>query len=65
MCRKNAKAEARARRVRKSNEEEEKRQQALREAAMKFAGSIRGSDPNRAQNARSEVRARIARRHGR
>jgi hypothetical protein len=44
---------------------EEKRQRTLHEAAMKLAGSIHGNDPNRAQNARAEVQARIARRHGR
>jgi hypothetical protein len=42
---------------------EEDRQQRVREAAMKCAGTIEGS-PDLAENARFEVRARIARRHG-
>ena len=40
-------------------------QASLREAAMKSVGAIRGDDPDRAENARSSVRARLARRHGR
>jgi predicted nuclease of restriction endonuclease-like (RecB) superfamily len=44
---------------------EEERQQQLHKAALESAGSIQGNDPNRAENARSEVRSRIARRHGR
>jgi hypothetical protein len=44
---------------------EDERQQHLRDAAMKSVGTLRGNDPDRAENARSEVRARIARRHGR
>lgn len=42
---------------------EEERQQRVREAVMKCAGTIEGG-PDLAENARSEVRARIARRHG-
>ena len=38
-------------------------QQRVREAVMKCAGTIEGR-PDLAENARSEVRARIARRHG-
>jgi hypothetical protein len=49
--------------VRRGNEDE--RQQQLRDAAMKFAGTVQGDDPGRAENARSEVRARIVRRNGR
>lgn len=45
--------------------DEDDRQQHLRDAAMKFVGTIQGDDPGRAENARAEVRARIARRHGR
>lgn len=41
------------------------REERLRAAALRFVGSIEGKDPGRAENARSEVRARIARRHGR
>ncbi len=44
---------------------EEERQERLRAAGAKFVGSIQGDDPGLAENARSEVRARIARRHGR
>lgn len=46
-------------------ENEDDRQQNLRAAAMKFVGTIQGDNPGRAENARSEVRSRIARRHGR
>jgi hypothetical protein len=42
---------------------DEERQQRVREAVMKCAGTIEGG-PDLAENARSEVRARIARRHG-
>lgn len=42
---------------------EEERQQRIREAALECAGSIEGS-PDLAENARSAVRARIAKRHG-
>lgn len=42
---------------------DEERQQRIREAVMQCAGTIEGS-PDLAENARSEVRARIARRHG-
>jgi hypothetical protein len=41
------------------------RQRVLHEAAMRCAGTIHGDDPHRAENARSEVRRRIAERHGR
>jgi len=46
------------------SEDEEGRQRRLHEDAMKFFGTIEGA-PDLAENARSEVRARIARRHGR
>lgn len=39
------------------------RQQRLHAAAGKAIGAIQGGDPDRAANAGSEVRARIARRH--
>ena len=42
---------------------EEEEQRRVREAALKCAGTIEGR-PDLAENARSEVRARIARRHG-
>lgn len=44
---------------------EDERQRRVREEAMKFIGSLQGGNPNRAENARSAVRSRIARRHGR
>jgi len=53
------------RHFRDSNGDDAGRQELLHEAGMKFIGSIRGDDPNRAQNARSELRKRIAQRHGR
>jgi hypothetical protein len=43
----------------------EAQEERVRAAAMKCAGSIEGKDPERAQNARALVRARIASRHGR
>jgi hypothetical protein len=48
-----------------TDEDEEERQKRLHEAAMRCAGTIHGDDPNRAENARSLVRARIAERYGR
>jgi hypothetical protein len=47
------------------DEGEDERQRRIRDEALRCAGTIHGDDPNRAENARSEVRARIARRHGR
>ncbi len=44
---------------------EDERQQHLHEAAMKSVGVLQGNDPDRAENAHSEVRSRIARRQGR
>jgi len=52
-------------RFRDSNGDDDERQRVLHEAVMKCAGTIRGSDPNRAENARFLVRESIARRHGR
>jgi hypothetical protein len=49
--------------ARGQSDSEEERQRRVREAALKCAGTIEGS-PDLAENARSEVRARIARRHG-
>lgn len=40
-------------------------QEEIRAAAMKVVGAIKGGDPDRAQNSRSEIRARLARRYGR
>lgn len=45
--------------------EEDEEQERLRAAAMKFVGSIQSGQARRAENARSTVRSRIARRHGR
>ncbi|HEX7186021.1 MAG TPA: hypothetical protein VF756_29620 [Thermoanaerobaculia bacterium] len=45
--------------------DEAERQQRLRESAMRFVGSLEGARSDRAASARTEVRARIARRHGR
>ncbi|HEX9944262.1 MAG TPA: hypothetical protein VGG03_19805 [Thermoanaerobaculia bacterium] len=53
-------------RFRESNgDDDDERQRVLHEAAMRCAGTIHGGDPHRAENARSEVRRRIAERHGR
>ena len=49
---------------RSRSEDEEERQRHLHEEATKFFGTIEGG-PNLAESARTEVRARIARRHGR
>ncbi len=46
-----------------ASDTEAEAQQRVREAAMKCAGTIEGR-PDLAETARSEVRARIARRHG-
>lgn len=45
-------------------EDDDTRQQRLHAAAGQAIGAIRGGDPDRAANAGSRVRARIARRHG-
>lgn len=52
-------------RFKDSNGDDDERQRILHEAAMRCAGTIHGDDPHRAENARSEVRKRIAQRHGR
>jgi hypothetical protein len=44
-------------------EDDDTRQQRLHAAAGRAIGAIRGGDPDRAANAASQVRARIARRH--
>jgi Arc/MetJ-type ribon-helix-helix transcriptional regulator len=49
--------------VRNQSGAEEEQQRRVREAALKCAGTIEGP-PDLAENAKSEVRARIARRHG-
>jgi hypothetical protein len=46
-------------------EQDDEEQQRLHSAAMKFVGTISGGNARRAETAGSEVRARIARRHGR
>ena len=51
-------------RSRQGGESEEEQQRLLREAALKFVGAMESGNPGRAENARSEVKARIARRHG-
>jgi hypothetical protein len=45
--------------------QEDGEQERLRATAMKFVGTIESGQSQRAENARSEVRARIARRHDR
>lgn len=52
-------------RSRRTGDDEDEQQRRLREAAMKFVGTIEGGNPHRAETARSEVKGRIARRHGR
>jgi hypothetical protein len=52
-------------RARGGTGDEDERQQGLRRAAMSFVGSIEGGNPNRAENARAELRSRLARQHGR
>lgn len=52
-------------RFKDSNGDDAERQRILLDAAMKCAGTVHGNDPNRAENARSLVRAQIASRHGR
>jgi len=49
----------------RGREQEDDGQERLRAAAMKCAGTIQSGQAHRAENARSEVRSRIARRHGR
>ncbi|HEV2853526.1 MAG TPA: hypothetical protein VHC97_12050 [Thermoanaerobaculia bacterium] len=51
-------------RAKGQSDDEEELQRRLHESAMRFVGSIE-ADPHLAENSRSEVRARIARRHGR
>ncbi len=45
--------------------QEDEEQERMRATAMKFVGVIESGQSLRAENARSEVRARIARRHER
>jgi hypothetical protein len=52
-------------RTRDQSGEEKERQRQLHKEALKFAGALAGVRPDRAESVRSEVRARIARRHGR
>ncbi len=49
----------------KGQGQEDDEQQRLRAAVLQCAGTIQGGQARRAENARSEVRSRIARRHGR
>jgi hypothetical protein len=51
-------------RSRQTGGDEDEQQRRLREAAIKFVGVIEGGNPHRAEAARSEVKAQIARRHG-
>ena len=53
------------RRARDHGGSEEERQQRLHAAAMKAIGTLDGGRTDRAENARIELRSRIARRHGR
>ena len=48
--------------ARDRGEGDRERQERIREAAMKSVGAIHGDNPRRAENASSEVRARLARR---
>lgn len=52
-------------RTRYQREDEEQKQQRLHEAAMKFIGTSPSGRSDRAESVRSEIKARIARRHGR
>lgn len=45
--------------------ERDEEQERVRAAAMTFVGSIRGGNPERAANARSEIKSRLRRRHAR
>lgn len=47
------------------NEGETERQRHLQETALKFTGILENGRPDRAGSVRSELKARIARRHGR
>lgn len=47
------------------DEKEEERQRRLQEEAMRFVGILESGRPDRAERTRSEVKARIALRHGR
>ena len=58
-------AEAWLERFRDAGGDDRERQERIREAAMRSVGAIHGNDPWRAENARSEVRTRLARRHAR
>lgn len=58
-------AEAWLRGSQSQGESEAQKQQRLRESAMKFIGTVEGNRPDRAENVRSEVRAKLARRYGR
>lgn len=49
----------------REQDQEDEEQERLRTAAMKFVGTIQSGQSQRAESARSEVRARIARRHDR
>ena len=51
---------------RRARDNSDDREQArLRAAAMRCAGTIRGGDPRRAEEVKTRVRARLARRRGR
>ena len=43
--------------------QDDEAQERLRAAAMRFVGAIQSGQSHRAENARSELRSRIARRH--
>jgi predicted transcriptional regulator len=49
----------------KGRDQDDEEQERVRAAAMRFVGTIQGGQSQRAENARSEVRSRIARRHER
>jgi len=49
----------------REREPEDEGQERLRAAAMRFVGAVQSGQSQRAENARSTVRSRIARRHER
>jgi hypothetical protein len=51
--------------MKNEDETEEQKQERIRSEVMKVVGTIHGGDPHRAENARSEVRLIIQRKHQR
>ena len=52
-------------REREANRPDDERQQQMRAAALKLAGTIEGDDPDRAESAAAIVRSRLTRKYGR